>query len=58
MSSMGNMTLWCKHYENDPRVLAWLEKNPPPKEWQGSRLEYAYTEMPFTVLVFSPAVTR
>lgn len=24
----------------------WLVGNPPPKDWQGTPLEWAYTEMP------------
>lgn len=23
----------------------WLKKNPPPAKWEGTRLEWAYTEM-------------
>ena len=26
----------------------WLKENPPPEDWDGSKLEYAETEMPFT----------
>lgn len=27
-------------------VDAWLEKNPPPKQFSGGKYEYAYLEMP------------
>lgn len=27
-------------------VLSWLEAHPIPDNWQGSRTEYAFTEMP------------
>lgn len=40
------MRLWCKRNYNDPAVRKWVEENPPPKEWEGSRIEWAYTEMP------------
>lgn len=36
---------WCKRNFGNPLVRAWIAANPPPKEWQGSRLEWAYTEM-------------
>lgn len=38
---------WCKRNRYHPLVIAWLEKFPPPAEWKGTRLEWAYTEMPF-----------
>ena len=38
--------------QNDPRlaekVSKWLAKNPPPHDWQASRIEWAYLEMPCT----------
>jgi hypothetical protein len=37
---------WVKKHRDDPDVLLWLSKNKPPKEWEGSSAEYAYTEMP------------
>ena len=43
----AKMQAWCKRNRYHPAVLAWLEKHPPPPEWQGTRLEWAYTEMPF-----------
>ena len=27
-------------------MRVWLAENEPPSEWEGSRMEYAYTEMP------------
>ena len=35
-----------RNYEND-KVRRWLTDNPPPPEWTGSAMEYAFTEMPF-----------
>lgn len=28
------------------RAEAWLKDNPPPKEWRGEPLQWAYCEMP------------
>lgn len=28
------------------RANAWAAKNPPPKTWRGTRLEWAYLNMP------------
>ena len=28
------------------KARKWLEQNPPPAEWKGSKLDYAVTEMP------------
>ncbi len=36
---------WCEKYKHDVGVLYWLEHNPPPAEWTGSVLEWAFTEM-------------
>ena len=38
---------WCKAHARSRKVRAWLARNPPPKEWRGSPMEWAYTEMPF-----------
>lgn len=27
-------------------VLSWLAKNPPPSDWQGTSVEWAYLSMP------------
>lgn len=40
------MKNWCNKYKNNPGVKKWLKKNPPPKIWKGTKIEYAYTEMP------------
>lgn len=37
---------WIKANRKDPVVKDWLEKHPPPKRWHGTRLEWAFTEMP------------
>jgi hypothetical protein len=39
------MELWISRYGSDPRVLKWLEDNPPPANWQESPEAWAYTEM-------------
>jgi hypothetical protein len=36
---------WCEKYKHDAGVLYRLEHNPPPAEWTGSVLEWAFTEM-------------
>lgn len=40
---------WCARYGSHPDVIDWLRRNPPPKEWEGTPTEWAYTEM-ITVL--------
>ena len=39
------MKRWCDENAKNPKVRAWLKDHPPPKEWTGSRLEWAFTEM-------------
>jgi hypothetical protein len=29
------------------RVTSWIANNPPPPEWRGSNIDWAFTEMPF-----------
>jgi hypothetical protein len=43
----ARMGAWIVQHLDNPRVLRWLVRNPPPPEWEGSHMEYAYTEMPF-----------
>jgi hypothetical protein len=38
------MSEWCEQQKDSPRVLRWIQKNPPPKTWKGSPFEWAYTE--------------
>lgn len=40
------MWAWVSKHRRDPRVTRWLTKHPPPAEWEGSAIEYAYLEMP------------
>jgi hypothetical protein len=40
------MLKWCEANAANKKVLAWIVKNPPPKSWKGSELEWAYCEMP------------
>ena len=37
---------WIRKHRTDPAVRAWLEKHPPPAEWTGTPLEWAYEERP------------
>jgi len=39
---------WKRKNENDARVLKWIAAHPPPEEWTGTPLEYAFVEMPVT----------
>jgi hypothetical protein len=32
------------------RAQEWIRKNPPPPEWTGTPLEYAWEEMPIGLL--------
>lgn len=36
----------CLSPEAKRKVEQWIRKNPPPEDWQGSDLDWAYTEMP------------
>ena len=37
---------WIRKYRRDPRVVKWIARHPPPVEWEGRAIEYAYLEMP------------
>ncbi len=41
---------WIVRHKHNRGLKAWLRENPPPKEWTGSRLQWAYTEMPIMYL--------
>jgi len=41
-----DMERWIEANRHDPDVLSWLERNPPPSGWSGTRMEWAWTEMP------------
>lgn len=41
------MRNWIREYQNNPGVIRWLSENPPPAEWQGTPMEWAFEEMPF-----------
>lgn len=43
------MQAWCARHQDDPMVRWWLGRNPPPTEWQGTPMEWAYTEMPVPI---------
>lgn len=36
---------WIRKHKNDQKVKAWIRSNPPPAEWRGSKLSYAYLNM-------------
>lgn len=40
------MQAWIDENRHNINVKNWLKKNPPPEIWKGTKLEYAYTEMP------------
>jgi len=42
----GKMKKWIKENRRSKEVIEWLSNNPPPEEWTGTRMEWAYTEMP------------
>lgn len=42
-----SMRGWIERHRDDPAVAAWLKKNPPPAQWQGTPMEWAFTEMPW-----------
>lgn len=44
------MKWWTAVYARHPSVVKWLRENPPPVKWQGTPMEWAYTEMPATFL--------
>lgn len=35
---------WCEEHRNDPLILEWLRRTPPPVGWKETPLEWAYTE--------------
>ena len=43
----ARMGEWIVRHIDNPKVRDWLVKNPPPAKWQGSDMEYAFTEMSF-----------
>jgi len=43
---ISEMSWWCVQNASNPRVLGWIERNKPPKAWEGSALEWAYVERP------------
>lgn len=40
------LATWCEKYKDNASVKRWLATDPPPAKWEGSALEWAYTEMP------------
>lgn len=42
----AEMRKWCQINGKKPEVKLWLKNHPVPEDWQGTALEYAYTEMP------------
>ena len=40
------MNKWIATFERHPEVVTWLRKNPPPPDWHGTPMQWAYTEMP------------
>jgi hypothetical protein len=46
-SSRERLRSWKRKHRKSQRVQAWLRRNRPPRSWQGTPLEWAYTQMPF-----------
>ena len=41
------MLRWFEaNLRDDPEVKAWLEANPPPPDWKGTTMEWAWMKMP------------
>jgi hypothetical protein len=40
------MAEWCERHKDTEYVLNWIKANPVPANWQGSPMEWAFTEMP------------
>ncbi|KKM16450.1 hypothetical protein LCGC14_1685780 [marine sediment metagenome] len=38
---------WKNGFGNAPSVARWLSANPPPNDWDGDPLDWAFLEMPF-----------
>lgn len=36
---------WCRRHQHVSEVALWSVGNPPPSDWTGTPLEYAYLEM-------------
>lgn len=43
---MSTYKEWAQENRNDPAVKAWIRENPPHKHWVGTKLEWAYLNMP------------
>jgi hypothetical protein len=37
---------WIKQHRRDPAVRSWLRDHPPPDEWRGTPMQWAFTERP------------
>ena len=52
MKDPRKLQRFASQVQNDPQlqtqVSQWLTKNPPPHDWLGSRVEWAYLKMPCT----------
>ena len=46
MSDEARERRWIKQHRSDPAVRAWLRDHPPPAEWEGSPMQWAFTERP------------
>ena len=42
----ANRRRWVRAKRRDAAVLAWLDKNPPPRDWIESKIAWAYFKMP------------
>ena len=43
---MSELKAWVRENRRNPDVRSWAASNPPPDDWEGTELEWAYTAMP------------
>lgn len=46
MNEVRRERRWINEHRGDPKVREWIRDHPPPPEWEGSAMQWAYTEMP------------
>jgi len=49
-----DMDLWVQAYDGDQAVEKWMEDNPPPEDWHGTPMQWAWTEMPAGIFTKKP----
>ena len=46
LARTGKRQAWVAKNKNNESVKAWLEQNPPPKAFKGTKTAWAFREMP------------